>query len=204
MPRAMTVVRRLLRSQQAGLLLIIATLMVALALAAGSHVDESTGATVNNFFNSYTLIQTATDASFIAIMAVGATLVIISGGIDLSVGSVYALAGVVMGLVLREVAPAGGTGAVWLGLLICVGLGLVAGALNGAMVVGLGVHPFIITLGSMWILRGVAFVTSKAESILLPESLIHFAKSPLGLGAALHPIPMLGMLAVAALGALYL
>jgi ribose/xylose/arabinose/galactoside ABC-type transport system permease subunit len=198
------VLRRVLRSQQAGLLLLIVALTVALTLAAGSRVDEATGRTINNFFNSYTLIQTATDASFIAIMAVGATLVIISGGIDLSVGSVYALAGVVMGLVLREVAPAGGTGAVWLGLLICVGLGLVAGALNGAMVVGLGVHPFIITLGSMWILRGVAFVTSKAESILLPESLLHFAKSPLGLGAALHPIPMLGMLAVSAAGALYL
>ncbi len=204
MPRLMIVLRRLLRSQQAGLLLIIVALMIALAIAAGSHVDESTGATVNNFFNSYTLIQTATDASFIAIMAVGATVVIISGGIDLSVGSVYALAGVVMGLVLREAGPRAAPGAVWLGLLICVAIGLAAGALNGAMVVGLRVHPFIITLGSMWILRGIAFVTSKAESILLPESLTHFAKSPLGLGAALYPVPMLGMLAVAALGALYL
>src|SRR5260221_13740716 len=128
-------------------------------------------------------------------MAVGATAVIISGGIDLSVGSVYALAGVVMGLVLREVAPAGGTGAVWLGLLICVGLGLVAGALNGAMVVGLGVHPFIITLGSMWILRGVAFVTRKAESILLPESLIHFANSPICSRADLYTSSSLGLLA---------
>ena len=198
----MIVLRRLLRSQQAGLLLIIATLMVVLALAAGSHVDESTGATVNNFFNSYTLIQTATDASFIAIMAVGATVVIISGGIDLSVGSVYALAGVVMGLALRG--SSGGPGAVWLGLFICVAIGLAAGAVNGAMVVGLRVHPFIITLGSMWILRGIAFVTSKAESIMLPESLAHFAKAPLGLGTALYPVPMLGMLAVAVLGALYL
>ena len=76
----MMVFRRLLRSQQAGLLVIIGGLMVALAVAAGSHVDESTGRTVNNFFNSYTLIQTATDASFIAIMAVGATVVIISVG----------------------------------------------------------------------------------------------------------------------------
>ena len=200
----MAVLRRVLRSQQAGLLLLIVALTAGLALAAGSRVDDATGRTINNFFNSYTLIQTATDASFIAIMAVGATVVIISGGIDLSVGSVYALAGVVMGLVLREAAPGGGAGAVWLGLLICVVVGLAAGAINGTMVVGLGVHPFIITLGSMWILRGVAFVTSKAESILLPESLIHFAKSPLGLGAALYPIPMLAMLAVSGAGALYL
>jgi ribose transport system permease protein len=195
--------RRLLRSQQVGLVLIIAVLLAALTVLAGSHVDQATGSSVNNFFNSHTLIQTATDASFIAIMAVGATLVIISGGIDLSVGSVYALAGVTMGLVLRAHALEG-TGAVLLGLFISAAVGLGAGALNGAMVVGLGVHPFIITLGSMWILRGIAFVTSKAESILLPEALTHFAKAPLGLGAALYPIPMLAMLLVSVVGALYL
>jgi ribose/xylose/arabinose/galactoside ABC-type transport system permease subunit len=199
----MSVLRRLLRSQQAGLVLIIVGIVAALSLLAGSHVDEATGRTVNNFLNSYTLIQTATDASFIAIMAVGATVVIISGGIDLSVGSVYALAGVGMGLFLR-VAGSSGAGAVWLALAACVVIGVAAGALNGAMVVGLRVHPFIITLGSMWILRGIAFVSSKAESILLPESLTHFAKSPLGLGAALYPVPMLGMLAVSVVGALYL
>jgi ribose transport system permease protein len=202
MARLMSVLRRLLRSQQAGLVLIIVGLLVALSLAAGSHVDEATGRTVNNFFNSYTLIQTATDASFIAIMAVGATVVIISAGIDLSVGSVYALAGVVMGLILRD--STGGVGTVLAGLSICLAIGVGAGALNGAMVVGLGVHPFIITLGSMWILRGVAFVISKAESIILPEALTHVAKSPLGLGAALYPVPMLSMLAVAVVGSLYL
>jgi len=202
--RAMSVLRPLLRSQQAGLVLIILTLVTVLSLLAGSHVDATTGRTVNNFLNSYTLIQTATDASFIAIMAVGATVVIISGGIDLSVGSVYALAGVGMGLFLRTAGPAGGAGAVWLAFVVCVAIGGAAGALNGTMVVGLRVHPFIITLGSMWILRGIAFVSSKAESILLPESLTHFAKAPLGLGAALYPIPMLAMLAVAAIGAIYL
>jgi ribose/xylose/arabinose/galactoside ABC-type transport system permease subunit len=195
--------RRLLRSQQVGLVLIIAVLLGALTLLAGSHADPTTGRSVNNFFNSHTLIQTATDASFIAIMAVGATLVIISAGIDLSVGSVYALAGVTMGLVLRAHALEGAS-AVLLGLVISAAVGLGAGALNGAMVVGLRVHPFIITLGSMWILRGIAFVTSKAESILLPESLTHFAKAPLGLGAALYPVPMLAMLLVSVVGALYL
>jgi len=200
----MSVLRRLLRSQQAGLVLIILALVVALSLLAGSHVDPESGRSVNNFLNSYTLIQTATDASFVAIMAVGATIVIISGGIDLSVGSIYALAGVGMGLLLRAWGPAGGAGAVSVALVVCVAIGVAAGALNGLMVVGLRVHPFIITLGSMWILRGIAFVSSKAESIILPESLTHFAKSPLGLGAALYPVPMLGMLAVAVVGGLYL
>jgi ribose/xylose/arabinose/galactoside ABC-type transport system permease subunit len=204
----MRAVLRLVRGSrlmdQAGLSLIIVLMVAGLTLAAGSHVDAMTGRTVNNFFNSYTLIQTATDASFFAIMAVGATIVIISGGIDLSVGSVYALAGVTMGLLLRAHPHLDGAGAVLLSLLVCAGVGLAAGAVNGALVVGLGVHPFIITLGTMWILRGVAFVASKAESILLPEALTRFAKAPLGLGAALSPVPMLAMLLVAGLGWLYL
>ena len=92
-------------------MLVIVGLVIALAVLAGSRVDEATGRTVNNFLNSYTLIQTATDASFFAIMAVGATIVIISGGIDLSVGSVYALAGVTMGSCCGRRRPIGGVGA---------------------------------------------------------------------------------------------
>ena len=94
-------VRRFFSSAQAGLLLVIVSLGALLTVFAGSHPDRLTGDSVNNFLNSYTLIQTATDASFFAIMAVGATIVIISGGIDLSVGSIYALAGVTTAMVLR-------------------------------------------------------------------------------------------------------
>ena len=94
-------IRKILASQQAGLVLVILLLGAVLTLLAGTHVDRLTGQPVNNFLNSYTLIQTATDASFFAIMAVGATVVIISGGIDLSVGSIYALAGVAAAMVLR-------------------------------------------------------------------------------------------------------
>ncbi len=200
----MSVLRRLLRSQQAGLLLVIVALGTTLSVLAGTHADPVTGAPVNNFLNSYTLIQTATDASFFAIMAVGATVVIIAAGIDLSVGSVYALAGVAMALAIRALQPATGLGTVMLGLGVCVAVGFLAGLLNGAMVVGLRVHPFIITLGTMWILRGIAFVTSKAESILLPEPLTRVAKASLGLGASLYPVPMLAMLLISVVGSIYL
>jgi ribose/xylose/arabinose/galactoside ABC-type transport system permease subunit len=200
----MTILRRLLRSQQAGLVLVIGALATALGLLAGSHVDPATGATVNNFLNWYTLIQTATDASFFAIMAVGATVVIIAAGIDLSVGSVYALAGVGMAMAIRAIAPHGAFATVTLGFGVAVTIGCLAGLLNGAMVVGLGVHPFIITLGTMWILRGIAFVSSKAESILLPEPVTRIAKASLGLGASLYPVPMLSMLVVSVVGAIYL
>jgi ribose/xylose/arabinose/galactoside ABC-type transport system permease subunit len=195
---------RFLRSPQAGLVLVILLLGTLLTLFAGSHPDRVTGRFVNNFLNSYTLIQTATDASFFAIMAVGATIVIISAGIDLSVGSVYALAGVTMALFLRASPPGNAVATVFAGLLLCVGIGLACGALNGAMVVGLRVHPFIITLGTMWIFRGVAFVASKAESILVPDALTRVAKASLGLPQALYPVPLLAMLLVMALGAVYL
>jgi ribose transport system permease protein len=197
-------VRRILASQQAGLVLVIVLLGVILAAFAGSHVDRATGRTVNDFLNSYTLIQTATDASFFAVMAVGATMVIISGGIDLSVGSVYALSGVVMAMVLRAVEPSGALATVALGLLVSLAIGLACGAVNGLMVVGLRVHPFIITLGTMWILRGIAFVISGAESILLPPALTRVAKASLGLAQSLYPVPMLVMVVVTAVGAVYL
>jgi ribose transport system permease protein len=195
---------RFLRSQQAGLVLVVLLLGTLLTVFAGSHPDRVTGEPVNNFLNSYTLIQTATDASFFAIMAVGATIVIISAGIDLSVGSVYALAGVTMALHLRSHPPGSGLGTVLVGLSLCIGIGLACGAMNGLMVVGLGVHPFIITLGTMWIFRGVAFVTSKAESILIPDALTRVAKASLGLPEALYPVPLLAMLAVMAVGSVYL
>ncbi len=202
--KAAALVRHLLNSQQAGLVLVIALLVAALGLLAGSHVDRVTGREVNSFLNSYTLIQTATDASFFAVMAVGATVVIVSSGIDLSVGSIYALSGTSMAMALRAAGPMSGPGSLLLGLGICLGVGLACGLLNGAMVVGLKVHPFVITLGSMWILRGIAFVTSKAESILIPDGLTAIAKSPLGFGKSLYPVPMLVMLLVTVLGAVYL
>lgn len=203
-----SVARRILRvlftSQQSGLILVILVLGTILTFFAGSHIDRTTGESVNNFFNSHTLIQTATDASFFAIMAIGATMVIISGGIDLSIGSVYALCGVTMAMALRIMGPMADGATVGIAALICLGVGLLCGLLNGVMVVGLRVHPFIITLGTMWIFRGIAFVASKAESILVPSALTGVAKSTLGLSAALYPAPMLLMILATAAGAIYL
>ncbi|MBX7186849.1 MAG: ABC transporter permease [Vicinamibacteria bacterium] len=196
--------RKILASPQTGLALIIVGLGAVLTFFAGTHDDRLTGEAVNNFLNSHTLIQTATDASFFAVMAVGATIVIISGGIDLSVGSIYALSGVTMAMVLRNSGGDAGAGSILAGLAVCVGVGFLCGLLNGLLVVFLRVHPFIITLGTMWILRGIAFVSSKAESILVPQSLTTVAKASLGLGASLYPVPMLTMLAVAIVGAVYL
>ena len=196
--------RSISRAPQTGLVLVLLAVGAGLGLAAGTHADPITGAKVNNFLNAHTLIQMATDASGFAIMGVGATLVIISGGIDLSVGAIYALAGVTMAMVLRAAGPLPPAVTVAAGFSTCLLVSLVCGLANGVMVVGLRVHPFIITLGTMWMLRGIAFVTSHAESILVPRSLTAVAKASLGLNASLYPVPLLAMLLVTALGSVYL
>ena len=193
-----------LKSQQIGIVAVLIALGIALTFAAGSHLDPISGARTNNFLNAYTLVQMGTDASSFAIMGVGATIVIIAGGIDLSVGAIYALAGVGMAMVLRALGPMGPVATVLVALTTCLSIALVCGLANGFMVIGLGVHPFIVTLGTMWVLRGVAFVVSQAESILVPDALTSVAKARLGLGADLYPVPVLVMLVVAALGQVYL
>jgi ribose transport system permease protein len=194
---------KLLGGQQTGLIMVILLLGAALSLFAGSHTDPLTGRQVNNFLNLSTLVQTLTDASFFAIMAVGATIVIISGGIDLSVGSIYALSGVAMALLLRGnwVEP---SIQVTLGIILSFSIGIGCGLLNGLMITALGLHPFIITLGTMWVFRGIAFVSSKAESILVPDSLTSVAKANLGVSPQIYPVPTLVMVAVAVAGTVFL
>lgn len=199
-----TLARRFLASQETGLVIVVALLVAILAALAGDHADRLTGVMVNNFLNSDTLIQVATDASFFAIMAIGATIVIISGGIDLSVGSIYALSGVSMALALRALGPANALTTAGVGLMTCIGVGVLCGVLNGLLVVGLRVHPFIVTLGTMWILRGIAFVATKAESILVSTQLTAITKASLGLRVGLYPVPMLVMIAMTIIGWIYL
>ncbi len=194
----------LLKFQQLGLLLIILVLGVTLTLKAGTHIDPQSGHLINNFFNVDTFVQIATDTSTFAIMAIGMTMVIISGGIDLSVGSTYALCGVLTGLLLRSMTNSAPFQLVLVAIGVCCGIGLICGMLNGIMVAKLGVHPFIITLGTMWIFRGIAAVTTEAQSVGYPDAVINTAKATLGLKAGLYPVPTIVMVVITILGALYL
>jgi ribose/xylose/arabinose/galactoside ABC-type transport system permease subunit len=184
-----------------GLIIVLLALGAILSAFAGSYTDPATGHSVNTFLNAHTLLQTVSDTSLFAIMAVGMTLVIISGGIDLSVGSIYALSGVVTAMMLQKM---GASASVPVGLALSLGVGLICGIINGLLISVLQVHPFIITLGTMWIFRGIAFVASKAVSIPLPDSMVHAVKATLGLGQGLYPVPSLVMILVTALGAFYL
>jgi ribose/xylose/arabinose/galactoside ABC-type transport system permease subunit len=105
--------------------------------------------------------------------AIGMTLVILSGGIDLSVGSMVALASVVTALLVKNgVDPLGAA-------LAAVGVGAVCGLVNGALIVALRVVPFIITLGTLSILRGVAKWTADELTINPPRTWLRFLLSSL-------------------------
>jgi ribose/xylose/arabinose/galactoside ABC-type transport system permease subunit len=143
-------------------------------------------------------------------MAVGATIVIISGGIDLSVGSIYALASVTAAMVLHHYGPEGaqaGTSSllgVPLGALVCLGVGIACGLINGLLIVWLRVHPFIITLGTMAIYRGIAFVLTKGQSIgSFPESFRDIIRFELG-SERLSIVPLGVTILVAIAGGTYL
>lgn len=133
--------RRSIRIQEFGIVGVCLALFIALAAASPAFL------TVQNIRNI--LDQN----SAIGITACGETIVIISGSFDLSVGAVYAVAGIIAVMVSNSAGPAAG-------VVTAVASGLVLGAFNGAFVVFGRVHSFIATLASQYIINGLALVIS--------------------------------------------
>jgi ribose transport system permease protein len=111
------------------------------------------------FLTVSNLLNIAEQTSINAIVAVGMTFVILSGGIDLSVGSIVALSGVVLGTALQGGQPI--PVALLLGLLV----GLACGLANGALISWGGLPPFIVTLGTMSIARGAALLFTEGRPV---------------------------------------
>lgn len=128
----------------------------------------STNAEVRPFFlsgSNFKIILTQT--VIVAIGALGMTLIIVSGGIDLSVGSVVALTSVTGAMLLMEQVSA--TQAAMLTILTGGAIGL----LNGTIIAGLRMLPFIVTLGMMGIARGVAKWMAKNQTVNAPDNPIN-------------------------------
>jgi erythritol transport system permease protein len=102
-----------------------------------------------------------------AILAIGMTFVVLTGGIDLSVGSVAGLAGMVAGYVLTQGVSFGGSlryPPVFIAIVAALAIGLVVGLVNGWLVAKAGVAPFIATLGTLYIARGAALLLSNGRT----------------------------------------
>jgi ribose transport system permease protein len=140
------------------------------------------------FFTVGNLSEITLQTAVIGIIAAGQTLVILSGGIDLSVGSVFACSGVAGGLVFQV------TGNLWLTSVATLLTGAALGSLNGLFITRLRVPPFIATLGMLGMARGLALILSRGIPIF------GLSKEYLWIGQGklfdLVPVPTLILLAV--------
>ncbi|MBT1247021.1 ribose ABC transporter permease [Thermosipho sp. 1244] len=136
--------------------------------------------TFSNFINVFRQV------SIQAIIAFGMTLVIISGGIDLSVGSVLAFSAVVMASVVKN-------GSVFLGILVALFVGALLGAINGFIIAKGKIQPFIVTLATMAIARSLTLVYSQGMPITGFPRVFRI----IGRGDVLEiPVPIIIMFAV--------
>jgi ribose/xylose/arabinose/galactoside ABC-type transport system permease subunit len=145
------------------------------------------------FLSVPNLVNIALSIAITGILAVGMTAVILTGGIDLSVGSVAALAGVVAALIAAN----DFAGSVALASVAALGVGLAVGVFNGVMVAWFRVPPFVTTLAMLTICRGLAFVLTGGRAVgNLPAGFGLFGREHV-LGV---PVPVILMLLVFAAG----
>ena len=151
---------RMPRASEGSLLLILAVLFIFLAIASPTFL------TVRNLSNL------GRQTSINGIVALGMTFVIISGGIDLSVGAVVGLSGMVAAMLMSAgVSP-------WLAMLAAVGVAALVGVINGVVIYYGKVPPFIATLGTMTVARGIIMLISGAAMVAgLPRSFTAFSQA---------------------------
>ncbi|HTJ58847.1 MAG TPA: ABC transporter permease [Devosiaceae bacterium] len=143
----------------------------------------STFATPQNLFN------VTRNFAFVGIMALGMTIVIISGGIDLSVGSTVLIAGVVTAVLMTSGLP------LWVAMPAAVGACLFVGLVNGIFIAVLGMPPFVVTLGMMSIARSIGQVLTQNRMIYTfgPDQALLLS---IGGGSQTIPLPFLDHLPI--------
>ena len=116
------------------------------------------------FFTPNNLINLMRQASLWAIIAIGQTFVIITGGIDLSVGAVVGFSGVTLALLVQAGWP------LWIALIATLAVGAAIGLFHGFGVIRLGLPPFIMTLATLTALRGFGLLLTNGATISMPSS----------------------------------
>jgi ribose transport system permease protein len=164
------------------IILILAAMIVAFSVA-----EPDAFATVDNFRNI------ATNAAILLVLSVGMTFVIITAGIDLSVGSVLVFSGVISAKVMNGM---GGNswGVLLVGLLVALACGLGWGVLNGLLITKARVPPLIVTLGTLGMALGLAqIITDGVDIREVPPRLV----TSIGVGRLFDQIPWLVVIAIA-------
>jgi ribose transport system permease protein len=148
-----------------------------------------------DFLTTDNLLNIGVQAAVVAILAFGSTFVIVSAGIDLSVGSVAALSATVLAwMATSEGVP------VWIAVILSVAVGIACGLVNGFMVAYGKLPSFIATLAMLSVGRGLSLVISQGSPIAFPSSVSHLGDT---LGGWL-PVPVLVMVAMGLITAVIL
>jgi ribose transport system permease protein len=144
-----------------------------------------------NFLTASTFVALGNRIPALAVVAAGMTLVLIVGGIDLSVGSVLGLCGAVVGVALVDLHLP-----IWAAVLLGLGTGAVAGTLNGLVSVCLGIPSFIVTLGMLEIARGLAYLVTSSQTKYIGTAVEGLAAP--AAGVAVSPAFLIAVLVVVA------
>jgi rhamnose transport system permease protein len=148
-----SIVMTLLRAREASIALLIVLVVVVTAI------------NNPNFIHADSIQQLLSGAALIALLGVGETLVIVTRNVDLSVGSVLGLSAYIVGDLFKSHHIA-----VWLGFVVAILVGVVAGAVNGLIVTVLRVPSLVVTLGMLYVIRGIDGVIVSGDRID-PESI---------------------------------
>jgi ribose transport system permease protein len=134
------------------------------------------------FFTTDNVLIIGATAAPLGIMALAQTFLILSGGIDVSVGSVVAISTVAAGLLMQSGVD------FWPAAAIAIAVGAGVGAINAVLVVGLGINPIISTLGTLSVFQGLAFAVTGGRTIVVDDPTLAY----IGIGSlAGLPVPMI-------------
>lgn len=181
-------IRRILFSRETVLCGLFAAIFTAFAM------------TTDGFLDAFSLFERARYWVIPGLVAAPMTFIIATSGIDLSVGSIIAMCGIILGLLYSD--------AHWpiaLAAAAAIGAGIAAGALNGGVSSYLRIPPLVVTLGTMTLFRGIAMGLSKARTFSdFPDSFLWISqgdafKLPFGDGI-FFPAPVIGLIAAVAIG----
>ena len=181
-------VRRAIPAQELGVILILIVLIVVLGVTAGEK-----------FLSPNTVFNMVRNFSWIAVAGFGELLVIIIAGIDLSVGSTMAFAGLISAMLLVNGAP------VALGVIGGLAGGLLVGLVNGLLVSRGRLPAFIATLGMMSVVRGIVYGVTQGQPVMdLPEGFMAIGRVDVPIFGLKVPLPVILMLGIAVIAHVFL
>ena len=122
-----------------------------------------------DFLGQSNAVNTLRQISMLGIYAIGTGFVIVTGGIDLSVGSVVGLTGVIIARISSQ-ATGGGGHSLLLGIVVALGVALLIGLAQGLLITRLNLQPFIVTLAGMLFIRGISQTVVQGGTLSLGTS----------------------------------